>query len=220
MMQLSTDGLDTNAATARPRLYLLPSLARPRRTLSPRAGYAVAVLVVGPGLFASVTPSPLYRTYSVLWHFSPLTLTLISATALAHVPSRSFLRAITGVFVISPRQSSGVLARLVRYQPLGAEEWKLDISLLPAGTTWRSGATLGESLRDGLTDETRVAILRLKDIWHRLPTYRYQVASTDIYDAVLTHGVRTPEAFDAYLRQRGKPDRFTWPSDDDEGGWR
>jgi hypothetical protein len=28
----------------------------------------VAVLVVGPGLFASVTPSPLYRTYSVLWH--------------------------------------------------------------------------------------------------------------------------------------------------------
>jgi MFS family permease len=27
-----------------------------------------------------VTPSPLYRTYSVLWHFSPLTLTLIYAT--------------------------------------------------------------------------------------------------------------------------------------------
>ena len=80
MMQLSTDELDTNAATGRPRLYLLPSLAPPRRTLSPRAGYAVAALVVGLGLFASVTPSPLYRTYSVLWHFSPLTLTLIYAT--------------------------------------------------------------------------------------------------------------------------------------------
>jgi MFS family permease len=40
----------------------------------------VAALVVGLGLFASVTPSPLYRTYSVLWHFSPLTLTLIYAT--------------------------------------------------------------------------------------------------------------------------------------------
>jgi MFS family permease len=67
-------------ATHPPRLYLLPSLERPRRALSARAGYAVAALVVGLGLFASVTPSPLYRTYSVLWHFSPLTLTLIYAT--------------------------------------------------------------------------------------------------------------------------------------------
>src|SRR3989441_607075 len=70
---------DTVATHSR-RLYLLPSLARSRRTLSPRIGYAVAALVVGLGLFASVTPSPLYRTYSVLWHFSPLTLTLIYAT--------------------------------------------------------------------------------------------------------------------------------------------
>ena len=70
---------DTDA-THPPRLYLLPWLERPRRTLSPRIGYAVAALVVGLGLFASVTPSPLYRTYSVLWHFSPLTLTLIYAT--------------------------------------------------------------------------------------------------------------------------------------------
>jgi MFS family permease len=80
MTQLSTDQLDMNAPNALPRLYLLPSLARPRWTLSPRIGYAVAALVVGLGLFASVTPSPLYRTYSVLWHFSPLTLTLIYAT--------------------------------------------------------------------------------------------------------------------------------------------
>jgi predicted MFS family arabinose efflux permease len=67
-------------ATHAPRLYLLPSLAPARRRLSPRIGYAVAALVVGLGLFASVTPSPLYRTYSLLWHFSPLTLTLIYAT--------------------------------------------------------------------------------------------------------------------------------------------
>src|SRR5207342_3496264 len=67
-------------ATHPPRLDLLPSVVPPRRTLSPRIGYAVAALVVGLGLFASVTPSPLYRSYSVLWHFSPLTLTLIYAT--------------------------------------------------------------------------------------------------------------------------------------------
>ena len=36
--------------------------------------------MIGLGLFASITPSPLYGTYSVLWHFSPLTLTLIYAT--------------------------------------------------------------------------------------------------------------------------------------------
>src|SRR6059036_493836 len=76
-MQPSTHKQATIAATG---LYELPSLARSRRTLSPRIGYAVAALVVGLGLFASVTPSPLYRTYSVLWHFSPLTLTLIYAT--------------------------------------------------------------------------------------------------------------------------------------------
>src|SRR5438045_1008676 len=50
------------------------------RQLSARAAYALAASVIGLGLFASVTPSPLYRTYSTLWHFSPLTLTLIYAT--------------------------------------------------------------------------------------------------------------------------------------------
>jgi MFS family permease len=51
-----------------------------RRTLPPRIAYALAATVIGLGLFASVTPSPLYHSYSVLWHFSPLTLTLIYAT--------------------------------------------------------------------------------------------------------------------------------------------
>jgi MFS family permease len=51
-----------------------------RRTLSNGAAYGLAAGVIGLGLFASVTPSPLYRTYSVLWHFSPLTLTLVYAT--------------------------------------------------------------------------------------------------------------------------------------------
>src|SRR5262245_5196416 len=50
------------------------------QTLSIAAGYWVAAAVIGLGLYASLTPSPLYRTYSVLWHFSPLTLTLIYAT--------------------------------------------------------------------------------------------------------------------------------------------
>ena len=58
-----------------------PVTGRSRRwTLPDRAAYGVAASVIGLGLFASVTPSPLYHSYSVLWHFSPLTLTLIYAT--------------------------------------------------------------------------------------------------------------------------------------------
>jgi MFS family permease len=51
-----------------------------RRTLPSRVAYALAAGVIGLALFASATPSPLYHTYSTLWHFSPLTLTLIYAT--------------------------------------------------------------------------------------------------------------------------------------------
>jgi MFS family permease len=52
-----------------------------RRPLLPSSvAYWLAAGVIGLGLFASVTPSPLYRAYSELWHFSPLTLTLVYAT--------------------------------------------------------------------------------------------------------------------------------------------
>src|SRR3989449_5577791 len=61
-------------------LHAVAEPAKRRRTLPNRFTYALAASVIGLGLFASLTPSPLYRTYSVLWHFSPLTLTLIYAT--------------------------------------------------------------------------------------------------------------------------------------------
>jgi predicted MFS family arabinose efflux permease len=48
--------------------------------LSDRTAYWLAVAVVGLCLFASVTPTPLYRTYGVLFALSPSTLTLIYAT--------------------------------------------------------------------------------------------------------------------------------------------
>ena len=56
------------------------AVAARRWTLSNRVAYLLAASVIGVGLFASVTPSPLYHAYSVMWHFSPLTLTLIYAT--------------------------------------------------------------------------------------------------------------------------------------------
>src|SRR5437868_12039243 len=65
---------------ARPTLHAVAAPAKKRRTLPNRVAYALAASVIGLGLFASITPSPLYHSYSVLWHFSPLTLTLVYAT--------------------------------------------------------------------------------------------------------------------------------------------
>lgn len=53
---------------------------RGRAALSRRAAYGVAAAVIGLGLFASVTPSPLYQLYAERWHFSTVTLTLVYAT--------------------------------------------------------------------------------------------------------------------------------------------
>ena len=84
------------------------------------------------------------------------------------------------------------------------DEWKIDISL------WSPESPPGplahaEELRRQLTPETRLAILWIKDVWHQVPSYPDQVSGMDIYDAVLKHGVRTPEQFGRYLRQRGLP---------------
>jgi hypothetical protein len=53
-----------------------------------------------------------------------------------------------------------------------------------------------------LTDETLLAILWLKDVWHRRPEYMVEMGSADIYDAVLDSNVRTPDQFEAYLAAR------------------
>ena len=59
-----------------------------------------------------------------------------------------------------------------------------------------------------LTSDTRLAILRIKDVWWKQPSYRQEVSSVDIYDAVLLHGVCTLDEFDQYLVERGKPNRL------------
>jgi MFS family permease len=50
-----------------------------RRTLPPRAAYALVGAVIGLALFASATPSPLYEIYRDLWGFSQIVLTLVYA---------------------------------------------------------------------------------------------------------------------------------------------
>jgi MFS family permease len=48
--------------------------------LSPRLAYVLVASIIGLGLFASATPSPLYETYRELWGFSPVVLTVVYAT--------------------------------------------------------------------------------------------------------------------------------------------
>lgn len=85
-------------------------------------------------------------------------------------------------------------------------EWKIDISFWLADVPRREVAYM-DAIRRQLSEEALLAILWIKDVWHRLPAYRTTVLSIDIYDAVLEHGIRTPRAFERYLRERGKPAR-------------
>ena len=85
----------------------------------------------------------------------------------------------------------------------GKVEWKIDISFWLCDVP-RPEVKYAESIRKKLTHETRMAILWIKDVWHRLPTYRREVGSMDIYTAVLDHDVRTPTQFEAYLA-KAKP---------------
>jgi len=48
-------------------------------------------------------------------------------------------------------------------------------------------------------------LLRIKDVWHRLPSYPEQVSGWEIYTAVLRDGVRTSEQFGRWLAMNGFP---------------
>jgi hypothetical protein len=55
------------------------------------------------------------------------------------------------------------------YETEAGNEWKIDISLWLTEIERTQLAEL-DDLRRRLTDETRLAILWIKDVWHRLPT--------------------------------------------------
>jgi hypothetical protein len=93
---------------------------------------------------------------------------------------------------------------VLRYETQPGVEWKIDLSLWTVASPKEPGQLLAE-LERRLTEETRLAILWIKDVWHRLPVYPDDIGGFEVYDAVLNHQVRTPEDFNRYLRQRGLP---------------
>jgi hypothetical protein len=79
--------------------------------------------------------------------------------------------------------------------------WCLDLSLWLHDahqnvTAWH------EWLRDSITDEQRAAVLNIKDVWYRRPSYPDQIGGPDIYTAVMEDGIRTPEQFRSWLAER------------------
>jgi hypothetical protein len=96
---------------------------------------------------------------------------------------------------------------VVHYETEAGATWKVDISLSVTDAPLSPPDHL-RWLAEHMTEETRLAILWIKDIWHHLPSYPDEVGGSEVYDAVLEHQVRTPAQFDAYLRERGLPGRL------------
>ena len=114
------------------------------------------------------------------------------------------------------------------------ERYYVPIALSRNGRTWRIDLTLWlndphanltawhEALRERITVEQRTAILRIKDVWHRLPEYPDEISGMQIYTAVLDDGVRTTNQFDAWLiehgHRRGGPPGLIAPGMSDTAG--
>ena len=83
-----------------------------------------------------------------------------------------------------------------------AARWQIDLTLW-LHDLHRNVTLWHEELRERITAEQRIAVLRIKDHWHRQPAYPHRVGGLDIYTAVLDDGIRTVDEFAAWLAQHG-----------------
>lgn len=81
-------------------------------------------------------------------------------------------------------------------QPSG--EWKIDMWFGKRGEVGDYDATE----LDTMTDEQRLVILRLKEMWKDGKGYRDGVLSTDFYKAIMRHDVKDEEGFIEYLKTK------------------
>ena len=87
---------------------------------------------------------------------------------------------------------------------IGQGRWRIDLSVWLRDLHGHV-ADWHTELRDTITDQQRLAVLRIKDVWHRLPSYPDAVSGWEIYTAVLRDAVRTPEQFARWLAANGFP---------------
>jgi hypothetical protein len=79
--------------------------------------------------------------------------------------------------------------------------WKIDI-WLSEPSVFEATRAYGERIRARLSESARPIILQIKSACWRHPEYRRRFSSTDIYSAVLDHGVTDVDGFWAFLQER------------------
>jgi hypothetical protein len=97
-----------------------------------------------------------------------------------------------------PRSPTGERRDERYHVEIALDDWRVDLSIW----LYDDHAHVTEFHRDlarRLTNEQRMTILQIKDVWHRRPEYPDEVSGFEIYSAVLEHGVRTPDEFGAWL---------------------
>jgi hypothetical protein len=89
----------------------------------------------------------------------------------------------------------------LRYHPAALAEWRLDVWFVDDPARQPDLEHL-RSLPRRLTDDARLAILRIKTLWSARPQYGTSVRSWDIYTAVLDQGVRDTDDFGRWLASK------------------
>jgi hypothetical protein len=87
----------------------------------------------------------------------------------------------------------------LRYQHEDGQEWKIDMWSVRKDHPGPTSAALVDPIKQALTDETRHAILEIKE---QMLLNRFQCGSIHIYRAVLDDGIRSVEQFEVWLKQK------------------
>jgi hypothetical protein len=106
----------------------------------------------------------------------------------------------TGDWNTEPDRYPDGLFLQVRYRSPRPRDWGLDLWFVDQPQR-QPDLTHLRTLLPRLTDETREAILRIKEEWTPRPEYGRSVNGTLIYEAVLDGGVRTLPDFAEWLEQ-------------------
>jgi MFS family permease len=113
----------------------------PRAATDRTLAYALSAAIIGVTLFASATPSPLYETYSRLWGFSPVVLTLVYAT---------YAIGVLTALLLAGRASDEAGRRPVLLVALGGLIGASALFLLAESVVWLFVARLVQGLATGL----------------------------------------------------------------------
>jgi len=108
----------------------------------------------------------------------------------------------TGSWNAEPAKYPDGLYLQVRYRSAWPRDWSLDLWFVDQPERQPDLMHL-RTLLPRLTDETRAAILRIKEAWTSRPEYGRSVNGTVIYLAVLDGGVRTLPDFAEWLEEAG-----------------